>query len=192
MATKLPSLELFLHPSDERALSARIRATHPEVVFFSTESFQHSAAPAVQSCITACAGPIVIVLHQRLLPLATYIATRVIPHPSGIGFLSGKVGRGLMLMQRCQTPAFDPQGLFVGSITANYESDDAEMAQFVTSTLKLIKTDGKKVFFIDPRNGQPVAHAQPGYWAWPDAARSYDGRNGRFLRPDAVNRMVAP
>lgn len=141
--------------------------------------------------MTACAGAVVIIISEHLLPLREYTRDRVMVHPSGAGFLAGRAGRGLMQFCRGGVPAFDDLGLQCGSISAGYEATDVAMNDFAKSIMKIVRQGAKKVFFVDPVLGTPVKAAQPGYWAGPAAARDYDGRGGRFLRPDAINRMVA-
>lgn len=191
MSSKLPQLQVFLEPSDEQDLSARIKTAHPDVRFFGTAGFSRSRIPEVQDSFACCTGSVVIMISEHLLPLSDYTEKMVIPHPSGTGFLAGRTGRGLVQFCRGGVPAFDPLGLQCGSISAGYDAADAVMAKFVKSIMKIVRQGAKKVFFIDPALATPVNVAQPGYWAWPAAARDYDGREGRFLRPDAINRMIA-
>ncbi|MEJ8823671.1 hypothetical protein WKW80_16785 [Variovorax humicola] len=191
MAARKPQLQIFMTTRDEAALSERIRMLRPQVVFIDPSTWSSSAIPVARGSIDACAAPFVLMLDESVLTLAEYGRRFFRPHPSGVGYSGATGGLGIVMMGRCREPAYAPGSLGSGRVAAGFESDDDGTEAFAKAVMNVVKKGGRKVHFLDPATGAVLDKPMPGYWAWPDAAQVYDGRDGRYLRPDAINRMVA-
>jgi hypothetical protein len=191
MVAKKIQLQIFMTAIDEASFSAQIKLARPRVVFLDPATWGTTAVPVTRNSIDACAGTFVLMLDETLLPLEVYGRKFFGPHPSGIGYSGAMAAPGLLQFRRCRVPEYDKRSLASGTIAAGYDSDYKGMESFVRSIMDIAKKGGKKVYYIDPATSAALDKAMPGYWAWPDAAEIYDGSGGRYLRPDAINRMVA-
>lgn len=189
MPDTMKSIELFMTEADEEAFSTSIKKQIGSVRFIDDFSWE---SPIVQyrESLASC-GPHAAILCTDIVPLNSFETTMIAPHPSGVGFIPGTIGKGLIQFQSSCMADYNKDCLKNGRLAASYNSTgDPETAAFVTAVWKAFKTNAIKVNLIDIKSGEILNKPEARFFAWPDAASNYDGTNRNYLSNHAMAYFV--
>jgi hypothetical protein len=176
---------------DEADFSAQIKAAHPRVVFIDTASFATSAIPVLSTGIHDCKGFSTIILNEDILSFDEYCKKWVTPHPSGVGFYGLHIGPGLLQVTRSRIAGYDKNGLESANIAAGFDTENEHMTSFVKSVMNILRKKSMRVYDIIPETNETFDKPVAFFRSYPDAAKVYNGTDGHYLRPDAINRVIA-
>lgn len=91
----------------------------------------------------------------------------------------------------CQNADYAPDGLRNGRLAASYNpTKEPETNKFVKRVWKLFKKGAEKLYFIDPETGKVQEKPETRFFGWPDAAKNFNGENGRYLTNHAFAYFV--
>ena len=132
------------------------------------------------------------IINTNILSLERYKNKFVIPHPAGSGYIGGQIGDGLMGFSSSRLASYDSMSLRDGVLMASYNLEtEPETDKFVKAVWKIFKKGAKKVYLINRETGQIAEKPETRFFAWPDAAKKYNGENGHYLTNHAFAYFVA-
>ena len=102
------------------------------------------------------------------------------------------VGEGLVRFSCSELADYDTESLRNGRITASYdEVKEPETDKFVKAVWKIFKKGAKKVYLINRETGQIADKPETRFFAWPNAAKKFNGQDGHYLTNHAFAYFVA-
>jgi hypothetical protein len=188
MAEKKVQLITFMTSIDEANFSASLMQRFRSLTFIDSTSWPTPPPPPQRNSIHECASSIVVLLNQDILSFEEYCSKYVAKHPSGVGYHGAGIGRGLIQFLRSQEVSGH---LKDGRLAATYDPADAPMSAYVKGVWTVFKERSRKVYLINRETGEVAAKAETKFFAWPDAAEKYNGRDGHYLMHSAFHYFVA-
>ncbi|AFH92988.1 MULTISPECIES: hypothetical protein [Providencia] len=192
---KLPGIEVFMSKVDEDNFSKALGDYFKEIKFIDNYVWD-TLDPPVRNSISLCYGAInsnVTIINSDITSISDYKNNYVFPRPNNAGFSGSFVGKGLVQFIHSKEADFAAGCLRNGTISASYKpAEDPETEAFVKGVWKIFKKGAKKVYAINRETGELYRDKpETRYFAWPDAAKIYDGTDGRYLTATAFNFYIA-
>ncbi len=179
---------------DEQEFSLKLRESFPDIYFIDFHPWD-SPFPPMKNSIALCydkLNSIVVISDESIVSQAEYIENDVKPFPTGSGYMGNPIGRGLIQYQHSKEAGYAKGCIMNGRLTASYfPENDPETDVFVKTVWKIFKKGAQKVYLIDRETGELSAKPETRFFAWPDAAKTYDGTDGRYLTNHAFAYFVA-
>ncbi|EPQ5230265.1 hypothetical protein LN149_003407 [Providencia stuartii] len=191
---KMLTIEIFMTKKDEQEFSLKLRESFPDIYFIDFHPWD-SPFPPMKNSIALCydkLNSIVVISDESIVSQAEYIENDVKPFPTGSGYMGNPIGRGLIQYQHSKEAGYAKGCIMNGRLTASYfPENDPETDVFVKTVWKIFKKGAQKVYLIDRKTGELSAKPETRFFAWPDAAKTYDGTDGRYLTNHAFAYFVA-
>ncbi|HGM9749494.1 TPA: hypothetical protein ACKRC4_003726 [Proteus mirabilis] len=191
---KLPGLEIFMTKKDEECFSKALKEYSDSIEFIDNYIWL-TAEPPLKELISLCYDAInsnVTIINGNITSFSEYKNHFVFPRPNNAGFSGSFVGKGLIQFIHSREADFAEGCLRNGTISASYKpAEDPETEAFVKAVWKIFKKGSKKVYLIDRETGEVNIKPETNFFAWPDAAKTYDGTDGRYLTNHAFAYFVA-
>jgi len=188
MATKAPTIEVFMTSVDEAAFSAVLAEVMPEVVFVAIERVSEPGRVRIWNSLDKCGHA--AILNTNIVSLDSYRQEFVWPSfPGAVNdFTSAQVGPGLV--QYLPSKPWDlraygsARGLRSGRLAACFDPDP-QTAAWVSELFAVCRNGAIKVNAMQwPTMRVDTRHAR-GVYAWPDAVACYDQTDGQVLMSTA-------
>lgn len=167
---------------DERAFSRLLLDRLPDVVIIDGDVFP-TAEPVIRASIAECSSLTVCLLKTDILSV-DFCRQHWIKRREESGdyvFSSLGYAKGQMLLRRRGEDGNDPGSLVDGTLCGTLGNHDEQTKAYVSTVHDLFRTHAVRLLLIDIQGGVRNDRPETRFMAWPDAARRYDGRNGRYL-----------
>lgn len=190
---KLPALEIFMTAVDAVEFSKVLKDQIESVKFIKQGIWPNRNVPFFDVLDIETAKNIDFsILKTSIFSIERYKEEYVMPHPAGSGYIGGWVGKGLVRFSCSELADYDTESLRNGRLTASYDLvKRPETDKFVKAVWKIFKKGAKKVYLINQETGQIAEKPETRFFAWPDAAKKYNGENGHYLTNHAFAYFVA-
>ncbi|EAS1882910.1 hypothetical protein HM25_002489 [Salmonella enterica subsp. enterica serovar Carno] len=188
MANKMPVIEVFMTLADEELFSQKLSTNIPCVNFINSGTWE-KRTPDIGVSLDKClnCSPQHSIWNSDILPLKEYEEKFIFPDANAGGYFGATIGRGLIQYIRPQKAGYDSYSLLNGRLAASYDQkQDPETDLYVKTVWKLFKNNAKKVYAIDRKTGEISSRPETRFFAWPDAAKKYRGKEGRYLTNNAM------
>ena len=189
---KLPALEIFMTAVDAVEFSKVLKDQIESVKFITQYIWPDLNIPISDVLDMEIAKNINFsIINTDILSIEDYKKKYVIHYP-GSNYDGAMVGEGLVRFS-CSTMAGYAHGsLMNGRLTASYDLlEEPETDKFVKAVWKIFKKGAKKVYLINRETGQIADKPETRFFAWPDAAKKFNGENGHYLTNHAFAYFVA-
>ncbi|HFS5770251.1 TPA: hypothetical protein ACH0SE_004669, partial [Providencia rettgeri] len=181
---KVVAIETFMTKKDEADFSLALISSFNGIKFIDNHPWS-TPQPQLKDSISSCYAALnsmVTILNENIIDLDSYSKYLVKQSSSGSCYTGASIGKGLIKFLHSKEADYAKGGLSNGSIDASYFPEtDPETDIFVKSVWKIFKKGAKKVYLIDPETGELNTKPETRFFAWPDAAKTYDGTDGRYL-----------
>lgn len=194
MTSKVLSIETFLTSIDEHTFSMLLKEHVPKVKFIESFVWNTPNPPVYDSMAECCNNKFsdVVIIDTSIVSIEEYKNTRIIPHPSGQGYMGSNVGNGVIQFLRSRLGRYVENCLGNGRLAASYNSEyQPKTDQFVKTVWKLVRKNALKVYLIDRETGKVSEKPESRFFAFPDAAAKFNGTNGQYLTCGALTFFVA-
>ena len=190
---KLPALEIFMTAVDAVEFSKVLKDQIESVKFIKQGIWPSRNVPVFDVLDIETAKNIDFsILNTSIFSIERYKEEYVMPHPAGSGYIGGWEGKGLVRFSCSRIADYDTESLRNGRLTASYDLvKRPETDKFVKAVWKIFKKGAKKVYLINRETGQIAEKPETRFFAWPDAAKKYNGENGHYLTNHAFAYFVA-
>ena len=190
---KLPALEIFMTAVDAVEFSKVLKDQIESVKFIKQGIWPNRNVPFLDVLDIETAKNIHFsILNTSIFSIERYKEEYVMPHPAGSGYIGSWVGEGLVRFSCSRIADYDTESLRNGRLTASYDLlNEPETDKFVKAVWKIFKKGAKKVYLINQETGQIAENPETRFFAWPDAAKKYNGENGHYLTNHAFAYFVA-
>jgi len=190
---KLPALEIFMTAVDAVEFSKVLKDQIESVKFIKQGIWPNRNVPFLDVLDIETAKNIDFsILNTSIFSIERYKEEYVMPHPAGSGYIGSWVGEGLVRFSCSELADYDTESLMNGRLTASYDLvKRPETDKFVKAVWKIFKKGAKKVYLINRETGQIAEKPETRFFAWPDAAKKYNGENGHYLTNHAFAYFVA-
>ncbi|WP_047683250.1 MULTISPECIES: hypothetical protein [Xenorhabdus] len=194
MSNKTPGIELFMTSTDEEQFSIALKNKIDSIKFIEQYVWDDNTLPI--SDILKFGETIdksnFSIINTKILSVEMYKNQYITPHPSGMGYIGGWVGKGLIQFLRSKTANYATNCLRNGTLSASYDPiQDPETDLFVKTVWKIFKKGAQKVYLIDRETGKVANKSETKFFAWPDAAEKYNGKNENYLTNNAFSYFIA-
>lgn len=144
--------------------------------------------PQSPDSIAACGFDTAIVLNEDILSFSEYSEKYTRRHPSGVNYMGAQVGSGMIQFLRSK----EIEGrLSNGRLAATYDSADSTMSDYVMGVWSAFRNRSVKIYQVDQQSGSISTRAEGKFFAWPNAAATYDGREEHFLTSSPFHYYIA-
>lgn len=183
MATKLPTIQTFMTPVDVMQFSIVLKEHIQSVKFIKQYIWPDKNIPIFdQLDVEVAENSNFCIIDTNILSIECFKNEYIAPHPAGSGYMGGWVGEGLIQFLGSKNADYAPDCLRNGRLAASYDPiEDPETDKFVKTVWKLFKKGAKKLYFIDRETGKVQEKPETRFFAWPDAAKKFNGENGHYL-----------
>ena len=189
---KLPALEIFMTAVDAVEFSKVLKDQIESVKFITQYIWPDLNIPISDVLDMEIAKNINFsIINTDILSIEDYKKKYVIHYP-GSNYDGAMVGEGLVRFSCSELPGYDTESLRNGRLTASYDLvNEPETDKFVKAVWKIFKKGAKKVYLINRETGQIADKPETRFFAWPDAAKKFNGENGHYLTNHAFAYFVA-
>jgi len=174
---------------DEDDFSISLRLHMPKIRFIDIFSWSDSN-PLVYDSLRLCRGWVgshAAILNEEILSLEEYKKKCVSKHPSGIGYSPADIGNGLIQYLPSRVGDYVDGCLGDGRLACSfYPENEPETGLFVKKVWRIFKEKAEKVYLINRETGAADEKPDAGLYAWPDAARKYNGKGNCYLTSGAL------
>ena len=190
---KLPALEIFMTAVDAVEFSKVLKDQIESVKFIKQGIWPNRNVPFFDVLDIETAKNIHFsILNTSIFSIERYKEEYVMPHPAGSGYIGGWEGKGLVRFSCSRIADYDTESLRNGRLIASYDLvKRPETDKFVKAVWKIFKKGAKKVYLINRETGHIAEKPETRFFAWPDAAKKYNGENGHYLTNHAFAYFVA-
>lgn len=193
MPNRTPTLLAFMTKSDEEQFSQRLSALFPDVTFIDSGDWQEPV-PQLKNSLSECgsSSPQHAIWNRSILDGSEYRKSYVFRVLGSNAHFGATVGPGLIQYLPSRMADYDPPCLRHGRLSASYDPKaDPRTDQFVKTAFRVLKKGAKKVYLVDRATGKISQRPEAGLIALPDAAKRFNGENGRYLTHHAHAFFVA-
>ncbi|WP_368883544.1 hypothetical protein [Proteus mirabilis] len=191
---KMPTIQIFMTLQDENDFSSSLLANFDDIKFIDSYVWDTDNPPfydSIEKCHSRLNSQAVII-NQDITSAKEYKDRYTGRHISSQGYIGSPVGKGLIQFLHSSKAEYAENCLRNGRISATYDpTKDPETEAFVKAVWKIFKKGAKKVYLIDRETGEVNIKPETNFFAWPDAAKTYDGTDGRYLTNHAFAYFVA-
>ncbi|MBI0005067.1 hypothetical protein H3S74_02300 [Gilliamella sp. W8126] len=189
---KLPALEIFMTAVDAVEFSKVLKDQIESVKFITQYRWPDLNIPISDVLDIEIAKNIDFsIINTDILSIEDYKKKYVIHYP-GANYDGAMVGEGLVRFSCSTMAGYAPGSLMNGRLTASYDVvKQPETDKFVKAVWKIFKKGAKKVYLINRETGQIADKPETRFFAWPDAAKKFNGENGHYLTNHAFAYFVA-
>ncbi|MBG3039692.1 hypothetical protein GHV27_17910 [Proteus mirabilis] len=192
---KMPTIETFMTKKDEDDFSKALVSAISTIKFFDHYVWNISYPPIKQS-IALCYDRLnssATIFNEEIISLDEYIKNEVHPHLSGTGYVGNSMGKSTIQYQHSKEADYAKGCLMNGGLATSYfPQENPDTDAFVKTVWKIFKKGAKKVYAINRETGELYRDKpETRYFAWPDAAKIYDGTDGRYLTATTFNFYIA-
>ena len=189
---KLPALEIFMTAVDAVEFSKVLKDQIESVKFITQYIWPDLNIPISDVLDMEIAKNIDFsIINTDILSIEDYKKKYVIHYP-GSNYDGAMVGEGLVRFSCSELANYDTESLRNGRLTASYDVvKQPETDKFVKAVWKIFKKGAKKVYLINRETGQIADKPETRFFAWPDAAKKFNGENGHYLTNHAFAYFVA-
>ncbi|MBI0037826.1 hypothetical protein H3T61_06265 [Gilliamella sp. B14384H2] len=189
---KLPALEIFMTAVDAVEFSKFLKDQIESVKFITQYRWPDLNIPISDVLDIEIAKNIDFsIINTDILSIEDYKKKYVIHYP-GANYDGAMVGEGLVRFSCSTMAGYAPGSLMNGRLTASYDVvKQPETDKFVKAVWKIFKKGAKKVYLINRETGQIADKPETRFFAWPDAAKKFNGENGHYLTNHAFAYFVA-
>ena len=189
---KLPALEIFMTAVDAVEFSKVLKDQIESVKFITQYRWPDLNIPISDVLDIEIAKNIDFsIINTDILSIEDYKKKYVIHYP-GANYDGAMVGEGLVRFSCSTMAGYAPGSLMNGRLTASYDVvKQPETDKFVKEVWKIFKKGAKKVYLINRETGQIADKPETRFFAWPDAAKKFNGENGHYLTNHAFAYFVA-
>ena len=189
---KLPALEIFMTAVDAVEFSKVLKDQIESVKFITQYRWPDLNIPISDVLDIEIAKNIDFsIINTDILSIEDYKKKYVIHYP-GANYDGAMVGEGLVRFSCSTMAGYAPGSLMNGRLTASYDVvKQPETDKFVKAVWKIFKKGAKKVYLINRETGQIADKPETRFFAWPNAAKKFNGENGHYLTNHAFAYFVA-
>lgn len=189
---KLPALEIFMTAVDAVEFSKVLKDQIESVKFITQYIWPDLNIPISDVLDMEIAKNInFCIINTDILSIEDYKKKYVIHYPES-NYDGSMVGEGLIGFSCSELADYAPGSLRDGQLIASYDVvKQPETDKFVKAVWKIFKKGAKKVYLINRETGQIADKPETRFFAWPDAAKKYNGENGHYLTNHAFAYFVA-
>ena len=189
---KLPALEIFMTAMDAVEFSKVLKDQIQSVKFITQYIWPDLNIPISDVLDMEIAKNInFCIINTDILSIEDYKKKYVIHYPES-NYDGSMVGEGLIGFSCSELADYAPGSLRDGQLIASYDVvKQPETDKFVKAVWKIFKKGAKKVYLINRETGQIADKPETRFFAWPDAAKKYNGENGHYLTNHAFAYFVA-
>lgn len=189
---KLPALEIFMTAVDAVEFSKILKDQIESVKFITQYIWPDLNIPISDVLDMEIAKNInFCIINTDILSIEDYKKKYVIHYPES-NYDGSMVGEGLIGFSCSELADYAPGSLRDGQLIASYDVvKQPETDKFVKAVWKIFKKGAKKVYLINRETGQIADKPETRFFAWPDAAKKYNGENGHYLTNHAFAYFVA-
>ena len=189
---KLPALEIFMTAVDAVEFSKVLKDQIESVKFITQYRWPDLNIPISDVLDIEIAKNIDFsIINTDILSIEDYKKKYVIHYPRA-NYDGAMVGEGLVRFSCSTIAGYAPGSLMNGRLTASYDVvKQPETDKFVKAVWKIFKKGAKKVYLINRETGQIADKPETRFFAWPDAAKKFNGENGHYLTNHAFAYFVA-
>ena len=173
---KLPALEIFMTAVDVVEFSKILKDQIESVKFIKQFPWPDLNIPIFDVLDMEIAKNINFsIINTDILSIEDYKKKYVIHYP-GSNYDGAMVGEGLVRFSCSCIAGYAPGSLMNGRLTASYDVvKQPETDKFVKAVWKIFKKGAKKVYLINRETGQIADKPETRFFAWPDAAKKFNG-----------------
>ncbi|MEQ4624047.1 hypothetical protein [Providencia manganoxydans] len=192
---KMPTIQVFMTKKDEDNFSRLLKDSINGIEFIDIYNW-NTNSPQVRESLSLCYEKVfsaAAILNTNITSLDDYKDNYVFRNQSDNGYTGSFVGKGLIQFLHSKDGECVEGCLKDGRLSASYNpTEDPETDAFVKAVWKIFKKGAKKVYAINRETGELYRDKpETRYFAWPDAAKIYDGTDGRYLTATAFNFYIA-
>ena len=189
---KLPALEIFMTAVDAVEFSKVLKDQIESVKFITQYRWPDLNIPISDVLDIEIAKNIDFsIINTDILSIEDYKKKYVIHYPRA-NYDGAMVGEGLVRFSCSTMAGYAPGSLMNGRLTASYDVvKQPETDKFVKAVWKIFKKGAKKVYLINRETGQIADKPETRFFAWPDAAKKFNGEDGHYLTNHAFAYFVA-
>ena len=189
---KLPALEIFMTAVDAVEFSKVLKDQIQSVKFIKQCPWPDLNIPIFDVLDMEIAKNINFsIINTDILSIERY-KKECVTHYPGCGYKGDIAGEGLVRFSCSCIAGYAPESLMNGRLTATYDLvKEPETDKFVKAVWKIFKKGAKKVYLINRETGQIADKPETRFFAWPDAAKKFNGENGHYLTNHAFAYFVA-
>ncbi|MBI0037827.1 hypothetical protein H3T61_06270 [Gilliamella sp. B14384H2] len=190
---KLPALEIFMTAVDAVEFSKVLKDQIQSVKFITQGIWPDRNVPIFDILDIETAKNIDFgIINTDILSIEDYKKNYVGHYPNSTDYHNAVVGEGLVRFSCSELADYDTESLRNGRLTASYDVvKEPETDKFVKAVWKIFKKGAKKVYLINRETGQIADKPETRFFAWPDAAKKFNGENGHYLTNHAFAYFVA-
>ena len=191
---KLPALEIFMTAVDAVEFSKVLKDQIESVKFIKQCPWSDLNIPIFDVLDMEIAKNIDFsIINTDILSIEDYKKSYVGHYPESTDYYHGAmVGKGLVRFSCSTMAGYAPGSLMNGRLTASYDVvKQPETDKFVKAVWKIFKKGAKKVYLINRETGQIADKPETRFFAWPDAAKKFNGEDGHYLTNHAFAYFVA-
>ena len=189
---KLPALEIFMTAVDAVEFSKVLKDQIESVKFITQYIWPDLNIPISDVLDMEIAKNINFsIINTDILSIERY-KKECVTHYPGCGYNGDIAGEGLVRFSCSKLAGYAPGSLRNGRLTATYDLvKEPETDKFVKAVWKIFKKGAKKVYLINRETGQIADKPETRFFAWPDAAKKFNGEDGHYLTNHAFAYFVA-
>ena len=189
---KLPALEIFMTAVDAVEFSKVLKDQIQSVKFITQYIWPDLNIPISDVLDMDIAKNIDFsIINTDILSIEDY-KKKYVTHYPGHCFNGAVAGDGIVYFACSRIPGYAPGSLRNGQLTATYDLlKQPKTDKFVKAVWKIFKKGAKKVYLINRETGQIADKPETRFFAWPDAAKKFNGENGHYLTNHAFAYFVA-
>lgn len=193
MANKTPTTLVFMTMKDESAFSKALLSALPDVTFIDTGDWttQH---PVIRENLSACLNnsPQYSIWDSSILNISDYIEKYIFHDENQETYFGATIGPGLIQFIRSNPADYEKKCLRNGRLSSSYDAKEDPLTDlFVKTVFKIFKKGARKVYLVDRESGRLADKPETQFFAWPDAAEQYNGKEGKYLTNNALVYFVA-
>ena len=190
---KLPTLQIFMTAVDVVEFSKVLKDQIESVKFITQGIWPDRNIPIFDILDMETAKNIhFCIINTDILSIENYKKNYVGHYPNSTDYRNAVVGEGLVGFSCSRIADYNISSLMNGWLTASYDLlEEPETDKFVKAVWKIYKKGAKKVYLINRETGQIEDKPETRFFAWPDAAKKFNGENGHYLTNHAFAYFVA-
>ena len=189
----LPTLQIFMTAVDVVEFSKVLKDQIESVKFITQGIWPDRNIPIFDILDMETAKNIdFCIINTDILSIENYKKNYVGHYPNSTDYRNAVVGEGLVGFSCSRIADYNIESLMNGWLTASYDLlEEPETDKFVKAVWKIFKKGAKKVYLINRETGQIADKPETRFFAWPDAAKKFNGENGHYLTNHAFAYFVA-